>query len=198
MAWKQRGAGAGVPEQPPDALGNPVAFYGSVYDGPQSLAGRAAWDTPVYNNFGGGGAGTFGPSNSGSVYSTPVRELVATNEPLMAWGPSENITRWSPWLGEGNNRFDGSDATAVAQEPLHVTSHSLFGNGNFFASDPSLWGASLSMQTSWEHMAIGGSVMLGHQTFIRSPIQQQFSPEFYPSTVYEPAPSFGSVVPKVV
>lgn len=174
------------------------AFEAADYPGNISLRGRSMWDTPVYNNFGGSGRGTTGPSNQGSVYSTPVRELVATNEPLVPFATTENITRWSPWLGGGNTRFDGSDAQAVAQEPLHVSSHNMVGTGNFFASDPSLWGASLSMQTSWEHMALGGSVMLGHQTYSRTPVQSQFSPEFYPSTVYEPAPSFGSVVPRVV
>jgi hypothetical protein len=81
--------------------------------------------------------------------------------------------------------------------PLPVSSHNPVGTGNFFASDPSLWGASLSMQTDWDHMALGGTVMLGHQSFARAPLQQQFSPELEPSTAFDPAESFGLLAPKV-
>ena len=200
MAWKR--TGTGYPEQIDPASGDyGPAFEAVDYPGTVGLRGRAIWDTPVYNNFGGTGKGTVGPSDQGSAYATPVRELVVTNEPLLWWPASENVTRWNPWVEGPNGYSQGGEqnqGTAIPVEPLVMSSHPMNGTGNFFMSDPSLWGASLSMQTDWDHMALGGTVMLGHQSFARSPGQAQFSPEFYPSTVYEPAPAWGSVQPKAV
>jgi hypothetical protein len=47
------------------------------------------------------------------------------------------------------------------------------------------------MQTDFTAICLGGSVMQGHQSFARSPRQEQFSPELNPSTQYSPAESFG-------
>jgi hypothetical protein len=162
MAWKQRGGIA-----------------------PGSLEGRALYDTPVWNDFGGGG----------SSFVNPVNELVATNEPLILHPAAENVTRWTPWQdGRGRLWSEGEpDGIGI----LALSSHSQAGNGNFFASDPQLWGASLSMQTDFTEICLGGTVMQGHQSFARAPLQQQHSPELEPSTTFDPAESFGLLTPKV-
>jgi hypothetical protein len=203
MAWKQQGT------YPPEKDNATQDFRPAFQNDPrgwpgggaQSLVGRRLFDTEVWNPQAGGGIGTVGPSDSGSSFVHPVREQVTTNAPLQWWPATENVTRWTPWTPGPNGYSQGgliNQGTAYEVEPLPMSSHPMNGTGNFFQSDPSLWGASLSMQTDWDHMALGGTVILGHQSFARSPGQAQFSPEFYPSTIYEPAPAFGSVAPKVV
>jgi hypothetical protein len=150
------------------------------YNDPESLRGRALWDQTVWQ------------------VPYPVAEISANSVPDdgdFALGTPENMTRWTPW------EHGGVVALPNGREN-QPSGHRLLGNANFFASDPSRGPGSPSagcyMSTNWTHMVIAqpGSVMLGHQTFW-GPFQPKPSVDFFPSTNYQPYPSFGSVAKKV-
>jgi hypothetical protein len=113
----------------------------------------------------------------------PVAEICVTGQNQVPLPNHENMTRWSP--EGGLYPVGGVDTRSVAY----------FGHASFFASDPMRYGP--PWQTNWDHMALGGTVMQGHQTFW-APFQQKPSVDFFPSTEYNPYPSWGSVQRKVL
>jgi hypothetical protein len=195
MAWKQ------APQRSADSSYGAVAnatpddealvFHGSPYPAqawdqqpyqdPGSTRGRALYDQAVWQS---------------PVY--PVAEISA-NQVIdigdYAHGAPESITRWTPWEHEGITPLPNG----AENQP---SGHRLLGNANFFASDPSRGPGSPSqgcyMSTDWTWMVLNqpGTVMQGHQTFW-GPYQPKPSVDFFPSTVYQPSPSFGVVAPKV-
>ncbi len=192
-AWKQAPARASdssyaVAEQAPE---EGLVFHGSPYpaqawgdhpyNDPRSTRGRALFDEAVWQS---------------PVY--PVAEISANQvqdiaEQVLA--TPENITRWTPFESHGVNALPNGREN-------QPSGHNIFGLASFFASDPSRGPGSPSagcyMSTDWTHMVLRqpGSVMLGHQTFW-APRQPKPSVDFFPSTVYQPSPSFGVVAPKV-
>jgi hypothetical protein len=174
-----------------EAEAGALVFHGSPYpaegwdqspvNDPQSLRGRALFDQTVWQ------------------VPYPVAEISANNVPDdgdFALGTPENITRWTPW-GMYTVR---ALANGAENQP---SGHRLLGNASFFASDPSRGPGSNTagcyFSTDWTHMVLNqpGSIIIGHQTFSPAPIQPKPSVDFFPSTVYQPSPSFGTVAPKV-
>ena len=188
--WKrpaERSADSAYPIVEDGALswhGDPYPARGwdsSPVNDPQSLRGRAMWDSPVWQ------------------VPFPVAEISEANAQDVGdfeHGAPESITRWSPWE-------HGGVTPLASDSDGHPPSHNLLGTANFFASDPSRGpGSNVAgcyMSTNWTHMVMNqpGTVMLGHQTFW-APFQPKPSLDFSPSTVYEPFPSFGTVARKIV
>lgn len=167
-----------------------LVFHGSPYP-------AASWDQQPYQD----ARSTRGRALfDQAVWQVPypVAEIAAANAQDVGdfvHGSPESITRWTPWESEG--------VTPLANgRPNQPSGHNLLGTANFFASDPSRGPGSPTagcyFSTDWTHMVLNqpGTVMLGHQTFW-GPRQPKPSVDFFPSTVYQPSPSFGSVAPKV-
>ena len=192
--WKQpaaRSADSSYYSPNQEAEPGALVFHGSPYpaagwdeapqNDPRSLRGRALWDSPKWQ------------------VPYPVAEISATQRQnaIDGAGAPESMTRWSPWEHDG-----GLDPLHNGQHGV-PSGHNLSGLGNFFASDPSRGPGSPSagcyMSTDWTHMVLNqpGSIIIGHQTFSPSPYQAKPSVDFFPSTVYQPSPSFGTVAPKV-
>jgi hypothetical protein len=157
-----------------------TAWDQNPYNDPRSLRGRALWDQAEWQ------------------VPYPVAEISANqhiDDGDYFQGAPESITRWTPWGHQGVTPLENG-------APNQPSGHRLLGNANFFASDPSRGPGSPSsgcyMSTDWTHMVLAqpGTVMIGHQTFW-GPYQPKPSVDFYPSTVYQPFPSFGSMSKKV-
>src|SRR5438132_7915336 len=138
MAWKrqpsrQMDSGPSSEEYPAPRGYQAGAWAPEPYENPNTLEGRAMFDSPVWQ------------------VPYPVAEICVTGENQVPLPAHENMTRWSP--ESGLVPVDGVDTRSV----------SYFGHASFFASDPARWGS--YFQTNWDHMAIGGTVMQGHQTF---------------------------------
>ena len=131
-------------------------------------------------------------SNAGrAMWDTPVwwepvrpERVALANVPdpeARAMPTKENMTRWTPFGPNGQ-------VEALPSRPQNAT---------LAFTGAGLWRASLGAQTDWDHMAVGGTVELAGQQIYAS-LQANSTVEFYPSTIYRPAPSFGSVAPPVL
>lgn len=192
MAWKQAPRRSADSDYSPNqqAEEGALVFHGSgypaaswdqqPYEDPRSTRGRALFDQAVWQ------------------VPYPVAEISANQRRDLgdfAHGSPESITRWTPWESHGVTPLENGQHGVPS-------GHNLLGLGNFFASDPSRGPGSNShgcyFSTDWTHMVVNqpGSIMLGHQTFW-GPRHPKPPVDFFPSTVYQPSPSFGAVAPKV-